>query len=49
MTEQGKEINRKQRDLEATEELFPILDVCRIQIKPYDEFWKTYATIVKSE
>ena len=49
MTETGREINKKQIDLEFTEEQFPVLDQCKVQIKPFEEFWKTYAQIVKNE
>ena len=49
MGEQGKDINKKQADLEYNIEEFPLLETCKKQIKPFDEFWKTFAEIAKNE
>ena len=49
MGEQGKDINKKQADLEYNIEEFPLLETCKKQIKPFDELWKTFAEIAKNE
>ena len=49
MGEQGKDINKKQADLENNIEEFPLLETCKKQIKPFEEFWKAFAEIAKNE
>lgn len=45
MTDRQKEINQKQVDLEWPIEEFPMLEQCKKQIKPIDDFWKTMVKI----
>jgi len=47
MTEKQQQINKKQADLEFNIEEFPILEQCKKNIKPFEEFWKTYSETMK--
>lgn len=44
-----EEIRKIQLDLDYTQEESPALDKCRKDIKPFDEFWKTYAEIEEKQ
>jgi len=47
MTEHQQAINTKQKDLEFNVEEFPLLELCKKNLKPFDEFWKAYAELDK--
>lgn len=49
MRQQREEIKKKQMDLEfSVIQEFPELEVCEKNIKPYEEFWRTYAEVEKN-
>ena len=49
MGERKRQINGKQAAVEWTEEEFPLLQQIDKQLKPFDEFWKTFAELARCE
>ena len=47
LTEKQAMINKKQKDLEFIIEDFPLLETCKKNIAPYENFWKAYAELDK--
>jgi hypothetical protein len=49
LTEKQAMINKKHADLEFAIEEFPLLDQCKKNIKPFEEFWKTFDELARNE